>query len=555
MKRIPEETEEKRTVVPPLLADAPDTADEPAEDEKDSTGEKDIVPEEQEDDTGAGDSDTGVGDEDDGTAGEDSDPEDDKGSEQDGEENLNKKESLFDRLKSLRDRKKAEKERRRKEKDSKDGDDSKDTDATDDAGDKDDSDDSAKDGAEDGKSEKDKKGQKGKKSFGDLFRKKKEIADEDEKTNPKIRLYNEIVRHALKYDKGPIDRSAVPDNQEMHRIFIYVQGDYPELFWLNTYAYTPTQIFLTFRCTREDGSVDVKQVERKRKELAKAAKVFTRGITRKTKPYTALLTIYRRLILTLDYDSIGLKNGAGTDVHADDSLRSLYSALVEHKVVCAGYAVAMQYLLHSVGISCAYVISESGADGGCHAFNALRIGRECYYLDATWGDTSNTAKRSSENSENISYDYCCVPLREFQMTSAAELPMHTPRAELYPKLEKFTATRFEYFRHRKAYLVRYDENELVRIFMDAAIAYDRKEMGTFQISFRCPDVATRNYVVGNLVDRARIYDIFRKAKEKLPPKYKKKQYLLDVNGYSYVKGEGKTTFYCFPSLKSKGKGK
>ena len=134
--------------------------------------------------------------------------------------------------------------------------------------------------------------------------------------------------------------------------------DYPEIFWLTGYTYSRTEFQFQFRCVKENGTLDVQQIESKRKELKKHAKFFTKGITKKTKPYDALITIYRRLILALDYDGKGLEARIDYDDSIDDRLRSLYSAIVNHKVVCAGYASAMQYLLQSVGISCGYVLSN-----------------------------------------------------------------------------------------------------------------------------------------------------------------------------------------------------
>ena len=37
--------------------------------------------------------------------------------------------------------------------------------------------------------------------------------EKDEATNPKIRLYNEIVRHAYDYDTTPISRTGVFPSQ------------------------------------------------------------------------------------------------------------------------------------------------------------------------------------------------------------------------------------------------------------------------------------------------------------------------------------------------------
>ncbi len=336
----------------------------------------------------------------------------------------------------------------------------------------------------------------------------------EEERNPRVALYNDIIRHAMVYDTSMFSRHGITDEDELYKIFNYALDDYPEIFWINTYSRTVSEMRLVFRCLDGDGNVNVREIESKRAALKRGAKKFTKGITRKTKPYDALVTIYRRLILTLDYDGRGLDAGIDEDRTQEDKLRSLYSAIVEHKVVCAGYAVAIQYLLQTVGISCGCVTSESTGNS-CHAFNALKIGKYCYYLDATWGDYSNT-KNGSLYQNEIRYDYCCVPLKELQMVGKMEsLPFHTPKKEFYPKLEEFRDTNHEYFRFRKCYLTRFDEDLIVNAFANAADNYDEKEMGRFSVSFRCSDLALARYVSSQLNTNSTFNRIISKASAKL----------------------------------------
>ena len=254
--------------------------------------------------------------------------------------------------------------------------------------------------------------------------------------------------------------------------------------------------------------------------------MFTKGITRKTDPYQALLTIYRRLILTLDYDTIGCGMKIDLDETRDDALRSLYNALVNHKVVCAGYAVAMQYLLQSVGIVCGYVISESNiTKTECHAFNILKIGKYCYYLDATWGDKSTTG--DTKNKDVVCYDYFCVPYNEFIRANPNMVPFHQPRKELYPTLETFEYKNHEYYRYHNAYIRSYNEEDLVKIFAESAINYDQDEMGKFIVSFRCSDVTLMKHVISVLSAKGKIFDVVAKAKQKAAQKSKKAAKLFD----------------------------
>lgn len=366
--------------------------------------------------------------------------------------------------------------------------------------------------------------------------------ENEESSNPKIKLYNDIVRHAFTYNTEYFSSCGIKDANEIDRIYNYVMDDYPELFWVRGFSYSGLPISndeisvenvkLEYRCVTEDGQIDIKDIERKKSELKKASKYFTRGITKKTKPYDALITIYRRLILELDYDGVGLKtSNSPNDFTRDDGLRSLYSALVNKKVVCAGYAVAMQYLLQSVGISCACVTSEDH-NGSCHAFNALKIGKYVYYLDATWGDRSNTLT-GKKNAGDINYDYCCVPLNEFLLTHPESKAYHTPRKEYYPNLEEFKDTNHEYFRFRKSYLVRYDENIIAKALANTAMRYDSKEMGNFAVGFRCNSKETMRYVASQVEASSNKSKIIAKAKSQCKKKKASKllstSYWVDAN--------------------------
>lgn len=366
------------------------------------------------------------------------------------------------------------------------------------------------------------KKRRGKLTYGE----KKVPYEEDEETNPRIKLYNELARAAYNYSEEPISVNGLPW-EEVERIFWYVKFDYPELFWMHLCRGNSQSACHVFRCKDANGRLDIKQIEKKSDELRKGAKFFTKGITKRTDPYEAVLTIYRRLVLNLDYDSVGLDNKADEDLTRDDALRSLYNAIVKRKVVCAGYAVAMQYLLNSVGIVCGYVSSEPNAEGITHAFNILKIGKYCYYLDATWADSSNT--RDGGDAESIKYEYFCTPYDEFQLSSPASKGNHVPSKRLFPTVERFNYTNHEYYRYHNAYVKSYNEEELVRIFAESALRYDADEMGRFTVSFRCSSQMLGQYVVNTLETKGKILEVVSKARAIVEKKKKKAAKLLDTS--------------------------
>ena len=64
--------------------------------------------------------------------------------------------------------------------------------------------------------------------------------------------------------------------------------------------------------------------------------------------------------------------------------QSAYSALVNGRTVCAGYARAFQYLLQQMDIPCYYC---TGYAGEAHAWNIVALDDGYYNVDVTWDDS------------------------------------------------------------------------------------------------------------------------------------------------------------------------
>ena len=65
--------------------------------------------------------------------------------------------------------------------------------------------------------------------------------------------------------------------------------------------------------------------------------------------------------------------------------QSAYSAMVNGRTVCAGYARSFQYLMTQMGVPCYYCTGYAGEN---HAWNIIRLDGEFYNVDATWDDTT-----------------------------------------------------------------------------------------------------------------------------------------------------------------------
>ena len=364
----------------------------------------------------------------------------------------------------------------------------------------------------------------------------------EEDRNPQIRLYNEIARHISDFSDEPIPCYDMP-LATVRRIFYFVLYDYPEFFWTETFRYSHVgdkvkSLSLCFRCLGSDGKVDVARVQKHRKELRAHVKFFTKGITRKTDPYEAMLTIYRRLILNLDYDGVGLDSGAGQNVREEDTLRSLHSALVDHKVVCVGYAVAAQYLLQSVGICCGQVVSKT------HAWNVVKLGKYCYYLDVTWGDPSNT-KRGDADQNVVGYGYFCVTAKENML--GEDKAVREPDPELFGDLEEFRATKHEYCRFHGGYLTSYNEEQIAKVFAKAVSERPFEKAAPCAV-FRCADKNVYDMVVRYLWTDGGIHAVKEKARALVNKDGKNKQAnkLLDRSVQLWPNSRNLTLQFLFP---------
>jgi len=181
------------------------------------------------------------------------------------------------------------------------------------------------------------------------------------------KLYKQIYANASSYKETfvPVVDMKVDDVLEVIESVI---NDHPELFWLsNTFSYRYNnknicrQITLSFNGTQNDAERFNKYVD----EIVNNAKKL--GTV-----YEKELYVHDVLMELVEYDSNAPNN------------QSAYSAIVNHRTVCAGYARAFQYIMMHLGIPTYYVTGVS--EGEDHAWNIVKIGNEYYNVDVTWDD-------------------------------------------------------------------------------------------------------------------------------------------------------------------------
>ena len=183
-------------------------------------------------------------------------------------------------------------------------------------------------------------------------------------------LYRQIFANASAMNAEFVPIEAVPVS-EIKDVVMAVYNDHPELFWLNT----------VFVCKYDKNRICAElglEFNMTREEMAKASPDFY-NVTNSLLTEVEHLGTYEkeRRLHDLLIDRIEYDKGA-------DMNQSAYSALVEGKSVCAGYARAYQYLMQRLGIPCYYCTGYAGTD---HAWNIVGLDDGYYNVDLTWDDT------------------------------------------------------------------------------------------------------------------------------------------------------------------------
>lgn len=213
-------------------------------------------------------------------------------------------------------------------------------------------------------------------------------------------LYRQIYANAAAYNAAFVPIEAVPVS-ELKDVVMAVYNDHPELFWLNT----------VFTCRYDQNKICAElelEFNMTLEELTVSSKTFY-NITNEILSQVQNLSVYEKEVRLHDIliERVEYEKGA-------DKNQSAYSALVDGKSVCAGYARAYQYLMQRMGIPCFYCTGYAGQD---HAWNIVGLDDGYYNVDVTWDDT-----------EGGQYDY-------FNKTDEAYADTHV-RRELSVNLPK-----------------------------------------------------------------------------------------------------------------------
>ncbi len=157
------------------------------------------------------------------------------------------------------------------------------------------------------------------------------------------------------------------------KVFEAVYNDHPELFWVETeYSCKYTADGSCREITLKYNST-MNSLEEAKRIFQTQAQVIVDEAKKLSDAYSQEKYVHDALLANAEYD-------AGAEIG-----QSAYSALVNGRSVCAGYARAFQYVMQQLNIPCYYCTGYSGAD---HAWNIVKLGEGYYNVDVTWDDTT-----------------------------------------------------------------------------------------------------------------------------------------------------------------------
>ena len=160
--------------------------------------------------------------------------------------------------------------------------------------------------------------------------------------------------------------------KQLEQVLLAVYNDHPEFFWLDTnykYEYNPSGVVLMVTLQFNE-TVDT--IIDKKDLFEKRSQEIIESIQEESDEYKKELLLYNKLLNEITYDRDAENN------------QSAYSAIVNGRTVCAGYARAFQYLMCRMGIPTYYC---TGITNENHAWNIVKLSDGYYNVDVTWDDS------------------------------------------------------------------------------------------------------------------------------------------------------------------------
>lgn len=219
-------------------------------------------------------------------------------------------------------------------------------------------------------------------------------------------VYREVYQGIVDREDTIVVHSA--DGELVNGILTEILFDFPEIFWIDgsgvstTYDDSYTTLEPNYIYTKEE-------ISTKQADIELEANRILKGISENSTDYEKIKYIYECLAHEIEY------------VEEAPDNQNIYSALVNKKTVCAGYAKATQYLLEKMDIYNIYALGEATSEGktDSHVWNIVRCDGGYYNVDVTWADpVADDASQIELEETSLIYDYLCCSDNTLQQTHA-----------------------------------------------------------------------------------------------------------------------------------------
>lgn len=197
-----------------------------------------------------------------------------------------------------------------------------------------------------------------------------------------VKLYDGLLASAKLYDGtntvrmvSAVGLGADITEDDIKLVVLTLRNDHPEMFWVkSSWGWgvgadedVCTAAYLVFY------EYDT-PVEETKRIFVDAAEKLLAGVPQDGSNYIKEKYLHDALAGHITYDSAYVWD------------QGAYTAMVEGRAVCAGYATSFQYLLQCVGIESFVVTGWAG--GGSHAWNIVKLEDDWHFVDVTWDDGS-----------------------------------------------------------------------------------------------------------------------------------------------------------------------
>lgn len=164
-----------------------------------------------------------------------------------------------------------------------------------------------------------------------------------------------------------------------------LEADFPQIFWVNWH-----KLPQCLNKLEEVYSISKDKRQEAQTQITAIVEPFLNSVPAQLSEFEKAKLAFDWLARHVEYDHAGiaLQEKDQYQGFTSDDLRTIYGAFINKKTVCAGYALAYQYLLHAMGIECVMRVGVITATNG-HAWSMAKLDGHYCHIDVTQGDAAS----------------------------------------------------------------------------------------------------------------------------------------------------------------------